>query len=352
MLSYEKKLEIRCRAWCVLRFRFKLQRLHLWAASVLQTVDRTIFDVRVCPYPDEWFGRHEMEGQMTSRKKFKAMIGECRAATVPGAANAMFARVIEDLGFEAVYATGAGIANMHLGAPDIGLTTLTELESAVAGMADAVSIPIVVDADTGFGNALNMARTIRRLERAGASAIQIEDQIFPKKCGHFAGKEVIPTEEMVQKIKAAVDARQDEDLQIIARTDSRAIEGLDHALERAHAFIEAGADITFVEAPTSLEELERIGRELPVPQVANIVFGGRTPDPGREKFAEMGFALVLYANAALQAALKASYEVLGELKEAGSLQAVSHRLASFEERQRAVAKHDWDALEERYRVTK
>ena len=289
---------------------------------------------------------------MTSTKQFRALAAQRKATTVPGAANAMFARVIEDLGFQAVYATGAGIANMHLGAPDIGLTTLTELESAVASMADAVSIPIIVDADTGFGNALNMSRTVRRLERAGAAAIQIEDQVFPKKCGHFSGKEVVPPAEMVQKIRAAVDARQDGDMQIIARTDSRAIEGLDHALERAHAFIEAGADMTFVEAPTGVEELERIARDLPVPQVANIVFGGRTPDPGREKLAEMGFSIVLYANAALQAALRASYEVLGALKAEGSLASVADRLASFEERQRAVAKHEWDALEERYRVSK
>ena len=287
---------------------------------------------------------------MTSCKRLRGIVSKRAATTVPGAANAMFARVIEGLGFEAVYATGAGIANMHLGAPDIGLTTLTEVESAVAAMADAVTIPIIVDADTGFGNALNMRRTVRRLERAGAAALQIEDQIFPKKCGHFSGKQVIPVEEMVQKIKAAVDARQDHDLLIMARTDCRAIEGLDRALDRAHAFIEAGADMTFVEAPTGIDELARIGSELPVPQIANIVFGGRTPDPGRAKLAEMGFSIVLYANAALQAALKASYEVLGTLKKEGSLASVADSLASFDERQRAVAKHDWDALEERYRV--
>ena len=291
-----------------------------------------------------------MTGRMTSCKRLRGIVSKRAATTVPGAANAMFARVIEGLGFEAVYATGAGIANMHLGAPDIGLTTLTEVESAVAAMADAVTIPIIVDADTGFGNALNMRRTVRRLERAGAAALQIEDQIFPKKCGHFSGKQVIPVEEMVQKIKAAVDARQDHDLLIMARTDCRAIEGLDRALDRAHAFIEAGADMTFVEAPTGIDELARIGSELPVPQIANIVFGGRTPDPGRAKLAEMGFSIVLYANAALQAALKASYEVLGTLKKEGSLASVADSLASFDERQRAVAKHDWDALEERYRV--
>jgi len=287
---------------------------------------------------------------MRPTQKLKAILRQRSAATVPGAANALFARVIEDLGFDAVYVTGAGIANMHLGAPDVGLTTMSEVAETVAAIADAVSLPIIVDADTGFGNAVNMVRTVRALERAGAAGIQIEDQVFPKKCGHFNGKDVVPTEEMVQKIKAAVDARRDSDLQIIARTDARAIEGFDRAIERAQAFIAAGADATFVEAPISVEELARIPRTLGVPQVANIVFGGRTPDPGREKLAEMGFSIVLYANAALQAALKASYDVLGALKRDGSLASVADRLASFEERQRAVAKDEWDAREARYRV--
>jgi 2-methylisocitrate lyase-like PEP mutase family enzyme len=287
---------------------------------------------------------------MRSTLVLKELVARRQAVTVPGTANAMFARVIEDLGFEAAYITGAGVANMALGVPDIGLTTVTELAATTSAIADAVSLPIIVDADTGFGNAVNMVRTVRLLERAGVAGIQIEDQVFPKKCGHFTGKEVIPADEMIQKIKAAVDARLDRDLQIIARTDARAVEGLDRAIERAQAFVEAGADLTFVEAPVSPEELARITREIPVPQVANIVFGGKTPDPGRERLAEMGFSIVLYANAALQAALKASYEVLGALKKEGSLASVADRLASFEERQRAVAKHEWDALESRYRA--
>lgn len=285
---------------------------------------------------------------MRQTTRLKGIMARREAITVPGAANAMFARVVEDLGFDAVYVTGAGLANMHLGAPDIGLTTVTELAATASAVADAVSLPIIVDADTGFGNALNMVRTMRLLERAGAAAIQIEDQVFPKKCGHFSGKEVIPQGEMVQKIKAAADTRRDGDLQVIARTDARAVEGLDRAIERARAYVEAGADATFVEAPLSVEELERIGREIEVPQVANIVFGGRTPDPGRERLAEMKFSLVLYANAALQAALKASYEVLGALKTDGSLVGVAGRLASFEERQRAVSKDAWDIFGKRY----
>jgi len=287
---------------------------------------------------------------MRKTAKLKQLMAARAAVTAPGAANALFARVIEDLGFDVVYVTGAGVANMHLGAPDIGLTTLTELAQATAAIADAVALPIIVDADTGFGSPINMIRTIKVLERAGAAGVQIEDQVFPKKCGHFEGKDVIPAAEMVQKIRAAVDSRADADFQIIARTDARAIEGLDRAIDRARAFIEAGADATFVEAPLTVDELARIARELPVPQVANVVFGGKTPDPGRAAFADMGFALVLYANAALQAALRASYEVLGALKATGSLASVAERLASFEERQRSVAKHRWDALEARYKT--
>ena len=287
---------------------------------------------------------------MSNSKLLRDLLARRHATTVPGAANALFARVIEDLGFEAVYVTGAGVANMHLGVPDIGLTTMTEVRDTVAAIADAISVPIIVDADTGYGHAVNMVRTVRAFERAGAAGIQIEDQVFPKKCGHFAGKHVIEAAEMVQKIKAAVDARHDPSLQIIARTDAGAIEGLDRAIERAQAYIAAGADATFVESPTGLEELARIPKELAVPQVANIVFGGKTPDPGRDKLAELGFSIVLYANAALQAALKASYEVLSALKTEGSLRSVGDRLASFEERQRSVAKDIWDAREARYRV--
>jgi 2-methylisocitrate lyase-like PEP mutase family enzyme len=287
---------------------------------------------------------------MRHTTRLKRLLAGRAAITAPGAANAMFARVIEDLGFECVYVTGAGIANMHLGMPDIGLTSVTEVAAVVATMADAVSLPLIVDGDTGFGNALNTYRTVQQLERAGAAALQFEDQVFPKKCGHFSGKEVIPRQEMVQKIKAAVDARKDADLQIIARTDAIAIEGIEAALDRAGSYIEAGADVTFVEAPTNLVDMARISKELSAPQIANIVFGGKTPDPGREKLMEMGFSLVLYANAALQAALKASYDVLAALKKDHCLDNVADRLASFEARQAAVSKDVWDAREKHYQI--
>jgi 2-methylisocitrate lyase-like PEP mutase family enzyme len=287
---------------------------------------------------------------MRKTTRLKAILARRNATIAPGAANALFARVIEDTGFDLAYVTGAGIANMQLGVPDIGLTTLTEIADTVAAISDVVALPLLVDADTGFGNALNMRRTVRVLERAGAAGVQIEDQVFPKKCGHFAGKDVIPLAEMVQKIKAAVDSRHDQDFQIVARTDARAIEGLDAAIARAHAFIEAGADATFVEAPLTEAELARIARDLPVPQIANIVYGGLTPDLGQAKLAHMGFGLVLYANASLQAALKASQIVLAALKRDGSLDAVADRLADFKERQQAVSKDTYDALERRYAV--
>lgn len=277
-------------------------------------------------------------------------IASRRAGTIaPGASHALFARLIEDLGFECVYVTGAGIANMQLGVPDIGLTTLTEIADTVAHIADSTALPLIVDADTGFGNAVNVYRAVRVLERAGASALQIEDQVFPKRCGHFDGKDVVPKAEMIAKIHAAVDARQDGDLPIIARTDAVAVEGIDYAIDRALAYVEAGADITFVEAPPGAAELQRIAA-IPVPQVANVVFGGKTPDLGQARFAEMGFAFVLYANAALQAALQAASEVLLGLKRTGSLDSVAGALASFAQRQRVVAKDVWDAREIRYRV--
>jgi 2-methylisocitrate lyase-like PEP mutase family enzyme len=281
--------------------------------------------------------------------RLKGLLARKQAAILPGTPNALFARVIEDLGYDAAYITGAGIANMSVGVPDIGLVTLSELADHVAMICDSVSVPVLADADTGFGNPVNMTRTVRVLERAGAAGVQIEDQVFPKKCGHFKGKDVVPHGEMVQKVKAAVDSRIDGDLQIVARTDVRAVRGFEEALERAHSFIEAGADATFVEAPVSVEELAKIAKLLPVPQVANMVFGGLTPPVPQSELAAMGFGAVLYANAALQAALKSVRNVLASLKANGSLDQVREHLASFEERQRAVAKDRYDALEARYR---
>src|SRR3954465_9960730 len=284
----------------------------------------------------------------TTRQQFRAMLKPGSAVILPGVANALAARVVADCGFTAAYITGAGIANTFLGIPDNGLVTVTELASPVTAIREVFSGPLMVDADTGFGNALNMRRTIQMLERAGADAIQIEDQVFPKRCGHFEGKEVIPAEEMVAKIKAAVDARTDPDLLIVARTDAIAVEGFEKAMERAHAFRDAGADIGFVEAPTTSEQMAAIGR-LPYPQLVNIVIGGKTPERSNEELKHLGFAGVLYANTALQAAVLGMQRALGHLKNNGRIGNAPDLLATFAERQRLVDIAAFQAMERKYK---
>jgi 2-methylisocitrate lyase-like PEP mutase family enzyme len=267
---------------------------------------------------------------------------------LPGAANALGARIIEEAGFEAAYVSGAGIANTYLAVPDIGLITLSELCAHVAAMRDAVALPLIVDGDTGFGNAVGVAHAVRLLERAGADALQLEDQVFPKKCGHFEGQAIIAADEMVQKIKAAVDARS-KDMLIIARTDARAIEGLDAALERGQQYKEAGADVIFIEAPQSREELLSIPTLLPIPQVVNLVEGGKTP---LTPLSELGdFRIALFANLTLQASMYAMSTILGELREHGEItQAMREHIAGWSERQRLVRKPVFDALDDLYSV--
>ncbi len=280
-------------------------------------------------------------------RRFRERLAGRDALLVPGAANALAARVIADLGFEAVYVSGAGVTNTFLGIPDLGFISLPELVQHTTAIREAVDLPLIVDADTGFGNALNVGHTIRALERAGASAIQLEDQVMPKRCGHFAGKDVVPAGEMVGKVKAAVDARRDPNLQIIARTDARAVEGFDAAIERAQRYIEAGADVTFVEAPESLAEIDAIPQRLAVPQLVNMVVGGKTPILDLAALRAKRYAIVLYANAALQGAVRGMQAALGALKVAGRLDE-SPLVASFAERQRLVQKPHFDALERKY----
>ena len=271
-------------------------------------------------------------------------INERRGMLVAGAANALAARVVEEEGFEAVYLSGAGLTNTYYGMPDLGFITLTDLAQHTAAIRDAVALPIIVDADTGFGNELNVHHTVRTLERAGANAIQIEDQQMPKKCGHFNDKSVIPAAEAASKIKAAVDARSSDDFLIIARTDAIAVEGFDSALERAQRFIAAGADMTFVEAPGSIDQLRRIPQALSAPQLVNVVIGGKTPTLDAGAFGAMGFGLVLYANATLQGAVRGMTQALRQLKASGRLDEDSGLVATFAERQRLVRKDYFDAL--------
>ena len=281
-------------------------------------------------------------------KQFKKRVARRDGLVVPGVANALAARIVEDIGFEAAYVTGAGVTNTYLGKPDIALISLTQLADHVAAMRDVVEIPLVVDADTGFGNAVSTVHTVQVLERAGANCIQLEDQVFPKRCGHFAGKDVVPTEELVQKIHAAVDTRRDDNLTIIARTDARATKGLDDAIDRANAFLEAGADIAIVEAPRSIEEMREIPKRVDAPHLVNNVAGGLTPLLSSEELTEMGFAIILYANAGLQASVFGMQQVLGHIHKTGSLEGVMDRVTGFEERQRLVNKPMYDAMETKY----
>jgi len=285
---------------------------------------------------------------MSTRKKLKDLVEARRGLIVPGAFNALSAKVVEDLGFEALYVTGAGVTNMWFGLPDQGFMGLADIADHTARIRDAVSVPLIVDADTGFGNALNVYHTVRTLERAGADCIQLEDQVAPKRCGHFAGKDVISTEEAVSKIKAAADARRDQDLLIMARTDAAAVHGFEAAVERAQKFAEAGADILFVEAVTTAEQIRALPQRLAKPQLMNMVIGGKTPIFKADELADLGYGIVLYANAALQGAVAGMQKALTVLRDEKEVKESSGLVAPFAERQRLVGKPGWDALEKLY----
>ncbi|MBB1029382.1 oxaloacetate decarboxylase [Dietzia sp. SLG310A2-38A2] len=288
---------------------------------------------------------------MTTTKKLRGLLTSGGLPLmVPGAPNALTARVVEEAGFEAVYVTGAGVTNSYLGAPDLGLITLSELVGHVNAIADAVQIPVVVDGDTGFGNALNVQRTVRLVEGAGAAALQLEDQVSPKKCGHFTGKEVISADEMVGKIKAAVDARRDDDFVIIARTDALAIEGIDEAIDRAGRYLEAGADVLFVEAPRDVDQMRRITTSVPGIHMANMVEGGLTPLLPREELGELGFAVALYANAAMRGAVAGMRQVMNHLAEIGDTRDAGELMISWTDRQALVRKPEFDELDTKYAV--
>lgn len=287
---------------------------------------------------------------MSTGKKLRELANARRGALVPGAFNALSAKVIADLGFDAIYVTGAGVTNMHIGLPDMGFMGLAEIAEQTGRIRDAVELPILVDADTGFGNAVNTRHTVRTLERAGADCIQLEDQVSPKRCGHFNGKAVISADEMVGKIKAAVDARRSEDFLIMARTDARAIDGFDAAVERAQRYAEAGANILFVEALETADEVRRLPEYLKAPLLMNMVIGGKTPIATTDELAEYGYGMVLYANAALQSAVAGMQRALTVLRDERHLTEDPALVAPFKERQRLVGKDFIDELEQRYRA--
>ena len=249
-----------------------------------------------------------------------------------GIYDALSGLIAEQSGAQAVYLSGASIAYTRFGRSDVGLVSVSEVHDTLAAVTDRIKIPIIVDADTGFGNALNVQRTIRNFERAGAAAIQIEDQSFPKRCGHLDGKVLIKTDEMVGKVKAAVDARKTSDTLIIARTDARAVEGLQEAIDRAHTYEEAGADILFIEAPRSVDELKVIRKSfhLNTPLLANMVEGGKTPVKTADDLKSLGFNIVIFPGGAVRAATFQLQEYYAGLLENGSNAEFSKRMHDFD----------------------
>lgn len=268
--------------------------------------------------------------------------------SAPGVFDCITARLVDQAGFPAVYITGSGISMSQLGIPDLGMLSFTEVLDRVWRIADLVSIPVIADADTGYGGPLNIIRTVKEFERAGVSAIQIEDQAWPKKCGHEQGREIVPASEMVARIKAAADARVDPDLAIIARTDARTLEGLDAAIERAALYWEAGADVLFVESPESLEELERIPREVPGPALANMVEGGRTPLTPCGQLEALGFKIAIFPNSLTRLLGRMGLGLLEELKRSGSTAAMSEQMMGHKELWDLFDSSRWVALEQRF----
>lgn len=288
------------------------------------------------------------DSSLQRRAAFRRQVEARQGLLVAGVFNALSARIASDIGFQALYLSGAGVTNMSLGLPDLGFVGLDEMAAHTARVRDSVALPLIVDADTGFGNALNVRHVVRVLERSGADAIQFEDQVLPKRCGHFNGKEVISSAEMVGKLKAAVDAREDPNLMIIARTDACAVEGMESAIERAHRYVEAGADILFIEATERLEDIRCLPGLFRTPNLINIVIGGKTPTLGRAELAELGYGIVLYANAGLQSATLGMQRALGALLERGRLDEDPALVVPFAERQRLVDKSRFDQLERAY----
>jgi 2-methylisocitrate lyase-like PEP mutase family enzyme len=280
-----------------------------------------------------------------TRKRLRLLLNRPGLVVAPGAATALYARIIERAGFEVVFTTGAGIANTLLGVPDIGLTTMTEIVAATRNIVDAVSLPVIADCDTGYGNHVNVLRTVREMERAGVASLFIEDQISPKRCGHFANKSVVPTHTMVEKIVAATRARQDSDLVLIARTDAIAVEGFEAAIQRARAYVAAGADMIFVEAPRTTGELAQIPHLVGAPCIVNLVEGGVTPLVANDELAQMGYKVVLYANVALRVGVYAVEQAMRTLLAEGSSQSLLDQMATWQERQEAVGLEQWETLD-------
>lgn len=285
---------------------------------------------------------------MRPTTRLRQLLNRKQILVAPGAHDVLAAKIIQQTGFEAVYFTGYGQAASHLGQPDVGLLTMTEMVTRLNNTAAAVDIPVIADADTGFGNAINTMRTVREYEKAGAAAIQLEDQVSPKKCGHMLDRQVVPVEEMVSKIKAAVAARRDPDLVIIARTDARTSRGLEEAIARGKAYEAAGADVLFIESPETVDEMKQICSSFKVPVLANMVEGGRTPLLTVKELEELGYRLVIFPTASVYTAAKALIELMANLKASGTTRDILEQMLPFSEFNQLIGLPEIKELEKRY----
>lgn len=264
-------------------------------------------------------------------KKLRELLAGDKIIVAPGAHNGLSAKIIDTMGFQAIYGTGYGASASYLGRPDVGLMTLTEMTTHMRNMAAVTSIPVIADGDTGYGNAINVMRAVREYEAAGLAAIQLEDQVLPKKCGHMLGRELVTIEEMVGKIKAAVAAKRNADFVIIARTDARTQFGIDEAIRRGKAFVDAGADVIFIESPESEEEMRRINQEITVPTLANMVEKGRTPLLPVDRLEKLGYKIAIYPVTSILTEAKALFDAYGVLQKSGDTNSlVGNVLYDFE----------------------
>jgi carboxyvinyl-carboxyphosphonate phosphorylmutase len=283
--------------------------------------------------------------KMTTR--LRELLRQPGIVVAPGAYDCLTAKLIEREGFPAVYMTGAGTAVTRLGRPDLGFATLSEMASNAGAIASTVSVPLIADADTGYGGALNVYRTVREYERAGVAALHIEDQAFPKRCGHLDGKQVVSMEEMASKLRAAAEARTDADFVIIARTDALAVTGLDDTLRRCQAYVAAGADVLFVEALRTREEIDRVVREVEVPLLYNFVEHGKSPLLPVPELQRLGFKLVIFPGSIMLAVGALVREILGEIKQHGTTAALLDRMGSVVELFETVGLSEMLALDAR-----
>ena len=283
--------------------------------------------------------------------RLRALFKEPRCVVAPGVADALAARLVALEGFDAVYMTGFGTSITRLGMPDVGLLTVSEMVDNAARIVDASGLPVIADADTGYGNPINVRRTIRDYEKAGVAGVHIEDQVWPKRCGHLSGKRVIPAAEMVAKVKAACDMRVNDDFLIIARSDAIAVEGIESALERGALYREAGADMLFIEAPVGREQVDRVAQRFKnVPLLYNVAASGKTPDLPADELGRLGFRLAIFPNWIILAAIPAMQAVLRELKAKGSIADVRGKVADFRQFTEIAGLPEIQRLEEQYGV--